>query len=183
MGRTTLGIRYPDMDSPNLAADIQDTMSDIDALTQAVYASSLTARATDGFRLEDGTWTGGSGGGANAQFTLAVWDTGTHWAAGSPANIVFDGGWWLVTARATFLATAGNMTWAYIRVTNPPGSTVLQQSICTGAASLLYLEGSVMLHAPVAGVTTTLEFSGATSGGANYTCSDYVFSAHRIRTL
>lgn len=183
MGRTTLGIRYPDLDSANLASDVQNTMSDIDALGKAIQTAAAALRTRDGFQLKNGTWTGASGGGTNASFTTAIWDTGVHWAVGSPANLVFDGGWWLVTARANFTASAGNINWAYIRLCNPPASTVMQQGICTGAATTADLEGSVLLYVSSAGLTTALEFAAATSGGANYTCDSYRFTAHRIRTL
>lgn len=171
-----LGIRYPALDSSSLASDIQDMMTDIDdaMLATATLASSLDA--TDGCRVWGGGGTAASGGSVLLTFGLSSYDTASIWG---PATVfVFPPGYWLINMSMT-CTVAGNTNHAGMYVSY--NGRFYQSQVSNILQSVTQLTNTFMIRATPTGGNLTVTGTANGTGGGNFTISNGVLRAHRLR--
>lgn len=177
--RTMLGIRYPLLDSANLASDIQDMMTDIDGAMLSTANRAAAVDDVDGFRVTGGSCTAASGVSATMSFLIDSYDlTPPVWVFGSPTLFALPPAYWLITVRAS-CTVVGNTDHAAIQAVYngrryPTQVTNILQTVTQ-------LQSTFMIHAVPTGGNMTIAGTAWGTGGGNFTISQGIVQAHRLR--
>lgn len=177
--RTTLGIRYPALDSSSLASDIQDMMTDIDGAMLSTASRAAVVDGVDGFRVTGGSCTAASGASATMSFLIGAYDiVPPVWVFGTPTLFALPPAYWLITVEA-ICTVAGNTDHGAIQASyngrRYPGqvTNILQ--------SVTQLQSTFMIHAVAGGGNMTMVGTAWGTGGGNFTISQGIVQAHRLR--
>lgn len=151
-------------------------MTDIDDLMASTAAKAIAVDAVDGCRVWGGNGVAASGGSALLAFGVDTYDTASIWG---PATVfVFPPGYWLINITMT-CTVAGNTNVAGMYVAY--NGRFYQAQVANVLQSVTQLENTFMIRAIPGGGNLTVTGTASGTGGGNFTISNGVLRAHRLR--
>lgn len=151
-------------------------MTDIDDLMASTMAQASAIDAIDGVRAWSGDAVAASGANAVLAFGATTYDTAGIWTA--PTTFLFPPGYWLinVTMKCTVV---GNTNVAGMWITY--NGRFYQSQVANILQSVTQMENTFMIRAVPGGGNLTVTGTASGTGGGNFSMSDGVLAAHRLR--